>query len=704
MKKFLIIIFCLCSFNSAFSGRLDKGFERLSIYDYFAAKEHFYKSLKKHPAAASYGLSIIYGRNDNPFFNLDSARVHILNAGYEYVRLSEKQKRKYSEFGVSDSSIVYMQDSICSKAFNQATSFSSVERFNIFIERFSFCRYLDEAIDLRNEVAFEEARRLNTSAAYKTFMDTYPDAEQFNDAFNRFQERQFEEETSSRSLTSYVRFIEKHPDSPYRTQAERMVYQLSTSSKNIKDYLAFIRRYPDNRFTAEAWREVYKISMEEFNEQTFLKFKYDYPDYPFKDELENDYRLQTSVFLPFRENGKWGYMNELGELMIQSQYDEVNLFSEGLASVSKDGKFGYINKSGQTIIPFQFNDAERFQNNTAIVRTGDKYGMISRSGEFIIPANYDELSEASEGFCVAILGGKAGYIHKPTRKALTDFAFISADDFKDGYAIVENDEGFGLINVLGKFSIEPRYEEMTWAGTGLLKASLNEYWGLLSTVGRVIVPFQYDAIGEMTENRILLVKNGRCGFADETGNILIPVTYRFTEKFLQNAYFRNGYVKLNDRNKIFVLDSLGKRFQISGYENNGMPSENLIPVQRNRKWGYADLLGKIKIPTQFLDATSFNEGLAIVRTERGYGVIDSGLVWIVPAQFDDIKVIPECIITRKQGKSGIYSRSGKLLAEATYDRVDFIEGKVAWLQADGNSTYINLEKSRIIFKRADSQE
>ena len=60
----LLIIFCFT--KNVKAGGLDKGFEALNIHDYFKAKQLFYKSLKKDSAAASYGLSVIYGRNNNP--------------------------------------------------------------------------------------------------------------------------------------------------------------------------------------------------------------------------------------------------------------------------------------------------------------------------------------------------------------------------------------------------------------------------------------------------------------------------------------------------------------------------------------------------------------------------------------------------------------------------------------------------------------
>lgn len=46
---------------------------------------------------------------------------------------------------------------------------------------------------------------------------------------------------------------------------------------------------------------------------------------------------------------KYGFVNSQGQEVIPCIYDNVNLFADGLAIVSKDGKLGALNKSGKTV-------------------------------------------------------------------------------------------------------------------------------------------------------------------------------------------------------------------------------------------------------------------------------------------------------------------------------------------------------------------
>ena len=55
-------------------------------------------------------------------------------------------------------------------------------------------------------------------------------------------------------------------------------------------------------------------------------------------------------------DGKYGYINERGEMVIPCQYDSAgNFSSNGLARVKIDGKYGYINEKGEVVIPAEYS-------------------------------------------------------------------------------------------------------------------------------------------------------------------------------------------------------------------------------------------------------------------------------------------------------------------------------------------------------------
>ena len=59
--------------------------------------------------------------------------------------------------------------------------------------------------------------------------------------------------------------------------------------------------------------------------------------------------------LSIKKDGKWGYMDKTGKVVIEPQFDGVRLFSEGLANVWIGDKEGYIDKTGKIVINPQFD-------------------------------------------------------------------------------------------------------------------------------------------------------------------------------------------------------------------------------------------------------------------------------------------------------------------------------------------------------------
>ncbi|RLG25198.1 WG repeat-containing protein, partial [Methanosarcinales archaeon] len=47
------------------------------------------------------------------------------------------------------------------------------------------------------------------------------------------------------------------------------------------------------------------------------------------------------------KNGKYGFVDKKGKIVIPLKYDNAGSFSEGLAWVEKDGKEGFVDKKGK---------------------------------------------------------------------------------------------------------------------------------------------------------------------------------------------------------------------------------------------------------------------------------------------------------------------------------------------------------------------
>ncbi|MFN8166833.1 MAG: WG repeat-containing protein [Bacteroidia bacterium] len=687
MRKSLYLFLLLST--SAFAGKLEKGFERLKIYDYFLAKECFEKTLEDEPAAAAFGLSSIYAVNNNPFFNLDSARKYILISDSSFHALKPKQKMDYSILGVTDSSIALLNAKVCHSAFLRAKEQDNLAGWEHYLSIYANCADIDSAIIYRDAVAFRMVKEENTSSAYRNYSEKYPKSLEAEEADDLYKRRLFEERTADGKIVSYENFMHDFPESPYYDEAERMIYSLSTAHRTVREYAGYARKYPNSKYAAESWRQVYTLSMKDFSEQAFQSFRKNYPDYPFANELESDFRLQNFLFLPILKNEKWGYQNENGEEMIPTKYEEAEEFSEGLAAVAVNGLFGYVNKRGVEVIVPQFVEAEAFHEGVAVVMKDSLYGMINRTGEWLIKPQYDDLSSPSENICVAVKGEKYGFLLK-NGKSLSGFVYDFAGDFKDGCAIVTVNEKSGLINNSGKFIVEPQYDEMQYISGQRLKVSLTGKWGMIDKHNQQILPIQYDAIGDFLSGLAIVTQNGKCGFVNDKGEIKIPLKYSFNSTMLSGDLIQNGFVILKYKQKKQLIDTSGTVFPLTGFEDFKLPGNNLIPAKKNRKWGYIWSTGKTAIPFSFEDAMTFDSGFAIVRQKGQFGVIDTTGKIVVNPIYDSIELKNDYFVVGKSAQLGLLNTSGNLILPCQYSEIEFITNKILKVQTAEGFAYVNL--------------
>jgi hypothetical protein len=96
----------------------------------------------------------------------------------------------------------------------------------------------------------------------------------------------------------------------------------------------------------------------------------------------DDLQLYYDELFGAKQNGKWGYIDHSGKVIIPFQFDRtVGLFSADIVAQEKGGKWGYINSKGETIIPFKYEKAENFyRNSKAEIILNGKSGWVDKQG------------------------------------------------------------------------------------------------------------------------------------------------------------------------------------------------------------------------------------------------------------------------------------------------------------------------------------
>src|ERR1051325_1583170 len=102
-------------------------------------------------------------------------------------------------------------------------------------------------------------------------------------------------------------------------------------------------------------------------------------------------QASAQTVTPFYEHGMAGYKDATGQVVIPVKYRSASTMvpygkqGDYYAVVAFEGKFGYINQRGEVLIPFMYEMANIFNEGIACVKLNGKYGFINMQNETVIP-------------------------------------------------------------------------------------------------------------------------------------------------------------------------------------------------------------------------------------------------------------------------------------------------------------------------------
>jgi hypothetical protein len=680
-----------------FAGKLQKAFKALEVHDYFKAREIFRKEVKKHPAAAWYGLSVISGRANNPFYDLDSAYQFILKADLAFTGTPDKERVSIGALGVSHTSIQQQHDHVHEQAWNVARGQNTIAAYKSYLDRYPGGARSDEARAVMHHLAFQETREAGTAAAYQRFIDAYPMAHEVYEARTRLQDAIFEEATPNKDIASYAAFIKGHPENPNVRVAEDAIFRLSTPSRTVAEYRAFITTYPENHRVPDAWRSIYETYSRDLNVGTITRFIAEYPDYPFMEELVDDYKTASLELLPFRREGKWGFIDAEGVERIKAEYDWVEPFINGQAVVGRNDRSGTINRSGRVVVPIEYDEVNDAAEGTFTVERSKRMGAVDRSGELVVPMIFTDLGDFSEGLAYAEDHGRYGYVNA-RGEPMIGTGFTSAAAFHNGRAVVENEGRFGVIDRSGMAVLPAQYDWVEGFAHGISRVRRNGKMGLVDTFGNLVLPVTHDHIGVFNDGLALVVDGGRCGYVDTTGRMAIAQDHEAATDVSTWGDFRSGRAEVQSNGKRCLINVRNERVVACQYVDIGGTKGPLFPVKKKTKWGFVDARGTVVGEAKYDQVWDFVDGLARVKVANLFGMVDSLGKEVIPVGLGVLNDAQFGHVVGGGARMGVFDSTGKAIIPAEHSSITLISARLAKVFDGERFAYRTLPDGRYIWK------
>lgn len=278
-----------------------------------------------------------------------------------------------------------------------------------------------------------------------------------------------------------------------------------------------------------------------------------------------------------------------------------------------------------------------------------KQGIKDNQGNVLIPAQYEELGWSKGDF--EIVNNVLGF---------------------------RLNDAWGLINLQNEIIAQATYTQLYPGNRGLLiaavkgKVSQRDFLGVVSTEGKVVLPFKYASVKLADLRAIVASKPGRhymYGVVDLGDKVIIPLEYKDIKVLGGLRYavrnFDGKTAIFNDKGKQIIDFSLDS---ISSFRNN------LAIIYDNHLRGLIDAQGQVIAPLGSKDfkisggevkQLSFNE----------WKVLDNGNNTIGSYNYDRLKVYDTARMqVHANGKSWLINKAGDALTPQYYTDLGIEEG------------------------------
>ena len=389
------------------------------------------------------------------------------------------------------------------------------------------------------------------------------------------------------------------------------------------------------------------------------------------------YRLSSNQLNPETESG----------LVIPVLYDWIEILNDSLARVGLNGKRGcyHLGGSGKKLVDCQYDELTVCSNGFIKVKKGEKYGYYNSHGKMITPLKYDRGYDFSCGYAEVNINGKSGFIDTTGHEKIP-LQNWSVREFVDSMAVVqwESDGLTGILNIEGKIVYSDKYR---WLGSpmpssGLVAFCGEEGWGFINKEGKVVIPFMYNDLPWFGfKGNYAMVSDKAYSYAliNKQNETIYPYSTEYDFSVISDSLIcvfdiKAGLSKLVNSKKeeiipfkYSLISEFNDDFFLTAQGNIIGMSDNYERHQAQFLYGLTDRQGREVLPPIYGEIKDFHEGMAEVRDSSGLtGFIDSTGKIVIPCKYNgyDVEIWSEFrkgfvrITNKKESKDGYMDKKG----------------------------------------------
>ena len=232
----------------------------------------------------------------------------------------------------------------------------------------------------------------------------------------------------------------------------------------------------------------------------------------------SSFALSAQTLYPFQENGKWGYKSIDNRVVIKPQYHSASKFIDDHGVVAKkigtQVLYGVIDAKGNETIPIVYDYIDLCNEDHVVLYSGKIEKDFFISGKWQLASVDGNVVSRSYETIGPVVGGVAWANRDKLKvnRRVRSMPIVNKKGKEIGMDYVFGISKTFIMNDLFELHADRKPD---YSGT----------WVLINTDGEEISSY-YDMVGEFVNGLAWVYKNGKYGFINNRGEVVIPIQYR----------------------------------------------------------------------------------------------------------------------------------------------------------------------------------
>jgi len=296
----------------------------------------------------------------------------------------------------------------------------------------------------------------------------------------------------------------------------------------------------------------------------------------------------------------------------------------------------FVDERGNRVTPSRFDQVGVVQGGMAPVRMGERWGFVDGEGNLIGKTDYDESREVWGGLAAVKKQGQWGFVayQDGVLKEAIPRRFLQAKDFAEGLAAVEESDD-APVDEQAEPKLFEEKEEKKPAGPIA--------WGYILPSGKLWIRLEFAEAGKFLDGRAAVRPTGEGSswvLIDSKGKVRTTGLYKGLVPLGEK---RAAWKREADWGLMDFQEKVVEVFPGSGVQDAliaiGPFGSGLAPAKdKNGKWGYLNALGKWVVSPKFERAGVFHSGLAAAKEPGGkWGFLKPDGAWGIEPKFTQVR-------------------------------------------------------------------